>query len=238
MTSQVSSINPETLCIQHEEFIKNGLSGLSIMHQNLVNQIITTRGFAPGECIILKHINGVVIELAKTTAPKGAKHARLNENPTTRYAQIVDTQNHGKASTKKHYIKCADYKERGLGYVPFANKAQAISMANELDLDSNEYLVFTYRRNVALRATAGSKPKRKRKKKQVVAEIDHKEAQPRIFKVAYRYFDRANSKSQAFPQIRLQGKWLEEIGFHIGGFMGLTCEDGKIILTPINHHEE
>jgi hypothetical protein len=236
MSSQVTNIKAETLNIHYEEYVKNGLSGFSTGHRNLIDQIISNRGFAPGECITLKHLNGVVVELVKIEVPKGAKHVIIAESPMMCYPDLISEQWHGSGKSRKHYIKCADYKKCGLGYVPFSNKSEAKSMARELDLDADEYLVFTYRGNMALRATVGSKPKRK--KKRIDIEPDHKEAQPRVFKVAYRYFERANSKSQAFPQIRLQGKWLEEIGFHIGGFMGLTCEDGKIILTPLNQHEE
>jgi len=34
------------------------------------------------------------------------------------------------------------------------------------------------------------------------------------------------------PQLRLQGKWLEELGFQIGQPVLVKCEDGKLIITP------
>lgn len=34
------------------------------------------------------------------------------------------------------------------------------------------------------------------------------------------------------PQLRLQGQWLEELGFQIGAPVLVKCEDGRIIITP------
>ena len=39
-------------------------------------------------------------------------------------------------------------------------------------------------------------------------------------------------KYQATPTIMLKGKWLEEIGFEIGDYITVSCEDGKLIITP------
>jgi antitoxin component of MazEF toxin-antitoxin module len=39
-------------------------------------------------------------------------------------------------------------------------------------------------------------------------------------------------KYQATPTIMLKGKWLEELGFEIGDYISVSCEDGKIIITP------
>lgn len=33
------------------------------------------------------------------------------------------------------------------------------------------------------------------------------------------------------PQIRLQGVWLEELGFNAGDQIEVTCEDGKITIV-------
>ena len=38
-------------------------------------------------------------------------------------------------------------------------------------------------------------------------------------------------KYQATPTIMLKGKWLEELGFEIGDYITVSCEDGKIIIT-------
>ena len=32
--------------------------------------------------------------------------------------------------------------------------------------------------------------------------------------------------------IRLKGQWLKDIGFDIGGDVSVSCEDGKLIITP------
>ena len=37
---------------------------------------------------------------------------------------------------------------------------------------------------------------------------------------------------QQVPTIMLKGKWLEALGFGIGDYISVSCEDGKIIITP------
>ena len=39
-------------------------------------------------------------------------------------------------------------------------------------------------------------------------------------------------KYQQVPTVMLQGKWLEQLGFAIGDFVSVSCENGKIIITP------
>ncbi len=34
------------------------------------------------------------------------------------------------------------------------------------------------------------------------------------------------------PTIQLKGKWLSELGFDIGGYVSISCENGKIVITP------
>lgn len=41
-----------------------------------------------------------------------------------------------------------------------------------------------------------------------------------------------NYGSNPSPMLRLQGKWLEELGFQIGEPVLVKCEDGKLIITP------
>lgn len=36
---------------------------------------------------------------------------------------------------------------------------------------------------------------------------------------------------QAIPQIRLQGKWLEDLGFSKGTPINIKCQDGRLIIT-------
>ena len=33
------------------------------------------------------------------------------------------------------------------------------------------------------------------------------------------------------PTITLKGKWLSDIGFQIGDYVSIACEDGKIVIT-------
>ena len=37
---------------------------------------------------------------------------------------------------------------------------------------------------------------------------------------------------KATPTIMLKGKWLKELGFDIGDYVSITCENGKLIITP------
>lgn len=30
----------------------------------------------------------------------------------------------------------------------------------------------------------------------------------------------------------LKGKWLEELGFKIGDYIYISCEDGRLVITP------
>lgn len=39
-------------------------------------------------------------------------------------------------------------------------------------------------------------------------------------------------KYQQVPTVMLKGKWLEQLNFHIGDYVTVSCEDGKLIITP------
>lgn len=39
-------------------------------------------------------------------------------------------------------------------------------------------------------------------------------------------------KYEATPTITLKGKWLSSIGFDIGDYVSISCEDGRIVITP------
>ena len=39
-------------------------------------------------------------------------------------------------------------------------------------------------------------------------------------------------KYRETPTITLKGFWLSEIGFHIGDYISVSCEDGRLIITP------
>jgi antitoxin component of MazEF toxin-antitoxin module len=43
--------------------------------------------------------------------------------------------------------------------------------------------------------------------------------------------DRAAIKYRETPTIMLKGMWLKEVGFDIGDYISVTCEDGKIIIA-------
>ena len=55
----------------------------------------------------------------------------------------------------------------------------------------------------------------------------------RQLKVYYKYFHRVNSwqRSVIFPEIRLCGKWLQDIGFEHGQTINVRQEKNKIIIT-------
>lgn len=37
---------------------------------------------------------------------------------------------------------------------------------------------------------------------------------------------------KATPTITLKGRWLKELGFEIGDYVSVACENGKLIITP------
>ena len=37
---------------------------------------------------------------------------------------------------------------------------------------------------------------------------------------------------KATPTIILKGQWLKEMGFEVGDYISVSCEDGKLIITP------
>jgi antitoxin component of MazEF toxin-antitoxin module len=39
-------------------------------------------------------------------------------------------------------------------------------------------------------------------------------------------------KYKATPTIMLKGQWLKELGFEIGGYVSISCENGKLVITP------
>lgn len=34
------------------------------------------------------------------------------------------------------------------------------------------------------------------------------------------------------PTIMLKGEWLRKLGFDIGGYVSVSCENGKLVITP------
>ena len=46
-------------------------------------------------------------------------------------------------------------------------------------------------------------------------------------------------KYKTVPAITLKGKWLEELGFHLGGYVQVKCENGQLIITrDVNKAQE
>ena len=39
-------------------------------------------------------------------------------------------------------------------------------------------------------------------------------------------------KYESVPTITLKGKWLDLVGFTIGDYVTVSCEDGKLVITP------
>lgn len=50
-------------------------------------------------------------------------------------------------------------------------------------------------------------------------------------KVLPKYFDRAYRQTVIFPEIRLAGKWLQDIGFACGQHVTVLQEQNKITIT-------
>ena len=45
-------------------------------------------------------------------------------------------------------------------------------------------------------------------------------------------YGQSGYKYQETPTIMLKGMWLRELGFEIGDYISVVCEDGKLIITP------
>ncbi|MBP3802425.1 MAG: type I toxin-antitoxin system SymE family toxin [Oribacterium sp.] len=39
-------------------------------------------------------------------------------------------------------------------------------------------------------------------------------------------------KYQSTPTIMLKGNWLRDLGFEIGDYISISCENGKLVITP------
>ena len=45
-------------------------------------------------------------------------------------------------------------------------------------------------------------------------------------------YGQSGYKYQETPTIMLKGMWLKELGFDIGDYISVTCEDGRLVITP------
>lgn len=51
-------------------------------------------------------------------------------------------------------------------------------------------------------------------------------------KRSIKVYGQSGYKYQETPTIMLKGKWLQELGFNIGDYVSITCEDGRLVITP------
>lgn len=45
-------------------------------------------------------------------------------------------------------------------------------------------------------------------------------------------YGQSGYRYQETPTIMLKGKWLSELGFNIGDYISISCENGKLVITP------
>ncbi len=51
-------------------------------------------------------------------------------------------------------------------------------------------------------------------------------------KRSVKIYGQSGYKYQETATIMLKGKWLEELGFKIGDYISVTCEDSRLVITP------
>ena len=51
-------------------------------------------------------------------------------------------------------------------------------------------------------------------------------------KRSIKVYGQSGYKYQETPTIMLKGMWLKELGFDIGDYVSVTCEDGRLVITP------
>ena len=54
----------------------------------------------------------------------------------------------------------------------------------------------------------------------------------RRLKVSSKMFPRDSNRYVIFPEIKLSGKWLGELGFDCGQYVIISHKENKIIITP------
>lgn len=50
-------------------------------------------------------------------------------------------------------------------------------------------------------------------------------------KRSIKVYGQSGYKYQETPTIMLKGMWLKELGFDIGDYISVTCEDGRLVIT-------
>ena len=51
-------------------------------------------------------------------------------------------------------------------------------------------------------------------------------------KRSIKVYGQSGYKYKETPMIMLKGMWLKELGFDIGDYISVICENGKLIITP------
>ena len=52
-------------------------------------------------------------------------------------------------------------------------------------------------------------------------------------------YGQSGYRYKATPTIMLKGQWLKDLGFDIGDYISVSCENGKLIITPdVNKAQE
>ena len=51
-------------------------------------------------------------------------------------------------------------------------------------------------------------------------------------KRSVKVYGQSGYKYRETPTIMLKGMWLKELGFDIGDYISVTCEDGRLVITP------
>lgn len=51
-------------------------------------------------------------------------------------------------------------------------------------------------------------------------------------KRSIKVYGQSGYKYQETPTIMLKGMWLKELVFDIGDYISVTCEDGRLVITP------
>ena len=51
-------------------------------------------------------------------------------------------------------------------------------------------------------------------------------------KRSVKIYAQSGYKYRETPTIMLKGQWLKELGFDIGDYISVSCEDGKLVITP------
>ena len=55
----------------------------------------------------------------------------------------------------------------------------------------------------------------------------------REMNLVYECFEQiVKNRKKVTPTIILKGQWLKEMGFEIGDYITVSCEDGKLVITP------